>query len=241
MDVVCLYDENGFSGLEWAYAGHDVYCYDILHESERVEHLGLGRVFYIPWDARDQVQNQAIIDRHRGKTLITMCYPPCTDLAVSGAAWFKSKLAANPNYREEAMALVYTARDIAEEIGVPYFIENPVSVISSEWRTPDVLFHPYEFGGYLPEGDEHPVWPYYIMARDAYTKKTCFWVGCGFEMPERKPVPFERVGGRSKQDRMLGGKSAKTKNIRSFSPRGAHRAIFEKYPGRSFRIDLDDL
>lgn len=229
-DVVCLYEESGFSAEEWALNGYDVYCYDILHKEERVEHVGCGRKFYIPWDAFDQQQNGAIYARHAGKAAILLAFPPCTDLAVSGAAWFASKKKANPKYREEAMSLVYTAYNMGEALRCPYAIENPVSVIASEWRKPDYIFNPYEYGGYLPEDDVHPRYPDYIEPRDAYPKKTCYWVGGGFIMPRPKPVHVEP--GYSKQHKKLGGKSEKTKRIRSASPRGIAKAIYEANSGK---------
>lgn len=223
-DVVCLYEESGFSADEWALNGYDVYCYDILHKEERVELVGAGRKIFIPWDATDYAQCDAIYARHAGKTAIVLAFPPCTDLAVSGAAWFASKRKANPNYRAEAMALVYTAHRMGEALGCPYVIENPVSVIATEWRKPDYVFNPYEYGGYLPEDDVHPRYPDYIEPRDAYPKKTCYWTGGGFVMPPRKPVPV--APGYSKQHKLLGGKSERTKRIRSASPRGINRAIY---------------
>jgi hypothetical protein len=45
-------------------------------------------------------------------------------------------------------------------------------------------------------------------------------------MPDRKPVECDSFGS-STQHRKLGGKSMKTKNIRSATPRGFARAIFE--------------
>jgi hypothetical protein len=127
------------------------------------------------------------------------------------------------------MRLVYVARDIAEALGVPYAIENPVSVISTFWRKPDHIFHPFEYGGYLPEDDIHPQYPEYIVARDAYPKKTCYWTGNGFVMPPKKPVPVSP--GYSKQQLLLGGKSQRTKRIRSLSPRGIAAAIYEANHG----------
>lgn len=49
----------------------------------------------------------------------------------------------------------------------------------------------------------------------------------GFELPELKPVHVEP--GFSDQHNKLGGKSLRTKNIRSATPRGFAQAIFEKY------------
>lgn len=233
MDVVCLYEESGYSARAWAEAGHDVHCYDILNE-ERIERVGDGWILWHNWDARDQRQANSLVRRHKGETVLLLAYPPCNDLAVSGAAWFKKKEAENPNYLEEAMALVFRSREIANKLDVPYCVENPVSRISSQWRKPDFKFDPTEFGGYLPEDDVHPDYPEYIAPRDAYYKKTCYWVGNGFVLPTKKPVPPEpKVGGRSRQDRMLGGKSAKTKRIRSMSPRGVNYAIYEANNYRS--------
>ena len=98
--VVCLYEESGFSAEEWAVNGYDVFCYDILHTEERVEIAGTGRKIFVPWDATDPAQNDALYARHAGHAAIVLAYPPCTDLAVLGAAWFASKKAANPNYRD---------------------------------------------------------------------------------------------------------------------------------------------
>lgn len=223
-DVVCLYEESGFSADEWAVNGYDVYCYDILHKERREQTVGKGRKIFVPWDATDPAQRDALTARHVGNTAIVLAFPPCTDLAVCGAAWFSAKRAANPNYRAEAMSLVYAARDIGEALECPYAIENPVSVIASEWRKPDCVFNPYEYGGYLPEDDTHPLYPDYIEPRDAYPKKTCYWTGGGFVMPPKKPVAVQ--AGYSKQHKLLGGKSERTKRIRSASPRGVNRAIY---------------
>jgi hypothetical protein len=111
------------------------------------------------------------------------------------------------------------------ELGVPFFIENPVSRLATLWRKPDHCFHPYEYGGYICKSNaEHPTWPEYIAPRDAYPKKTCLWTGNGFTMPYRLPVEPEQ--GYSKQHRKLGGKSMKTKNIRSATPRGFASAVY---------------
>ena len=158
-------------------------------------------------------------------------FPPCTDLAISGAGHFAAKAATNPNYRADAMALVYMARDIGEAYNVPYAIENPVSVISSQWRKPDHIFQPCDFGGYLPEDDGGNPYPDIIPARDAYTKKTCLWTGNGFKMPEARPVSPVKYQDRnglnySALHWKLGGKSLRTKNIRSATPRGFAQAVF---------------
>lgn len=114
-----------------------------------------------------------------GRVKIVFGFPVCTNLAVSGAAHFATKLEKDRFFQTKAMQLVHECRMIGELSGAPWFIENPVSVISSAWRKPDFTFHPYEYGGYLPENDIHPEYPDYIAPRDAYPKKTCLWTGGG--------------------------------------------------------------
>ena len=160
-------------------------------------------------------------DRH---VAFGMAFPVCTDMAVSGAAWFKKKAAADPFFQEAAVSHAIWCDRLFNSLHIPYFIENPVSVLATKWRKPDYKFHPYEYGGYIAKDDaQHPRWPDYIADRDAYPKKTCLWTGNGFVMPPK--VPVEPETGHSRQHLKLGGKSAKTKNIRSATPRGFAIAV----------------
>lgn len=152
-------------------------------------------------------------------------FPPCTDVAVSGAAHFDKKRAADPHFQAKAALIAEQCRMVGLIAGCPWGFENPVSVFSNIFGKPSYTFHPYEYGGYLPIEDRHPHYPELIAPRDAYPKKTCLWTGGGFQMPEKKPVPW--VGGYSDQHKKLGGKSLKTKNIRSATPRGFARAVYE--------------
>lgn len=81
-----------------------------------------------------------------------IAFPPCTHLAVSGAAWFEQK-----------------RKDGRQQQGIDFFmalanapcdkvvIENPVGIMSSKWRKPDQIIQPYQFG-------------------DFFSKKTCLWI-----------------------------------------------------------------
>jgi hypothetical protein len=151
--------------------------------------------------------------------------PECTDLAVSGACRFASKREKNPKFQEHAMQLVHLTKDLGDTLACAWAFENPVSVISTKWRKPNFIFHPHMYGGYLPEDDIHPMYPDYIVPRDAYNKKTCIWCSDNFEQPEKLQVDFEP--GDSKQYSKLGGRSKRTKNIRSATPRGFAKAVFE--------------
>lgn len=223
-DVICLFDESGLAGRPWTADGYAVHCYDIINGFQ-VQEANDGLIIHHRWDAYDETQNEMIIDRHQGRAVFLMAFPPCTDLAVSGAAWFEKKRAADPLFQDKAIQFFRVAEQIAQALGVPYFLENPVSVASTLFRKPDHSFHPHEYGGYLPEDDIHPTFPDYYPPRDAYPKKTCYWSGGGFTMPPPKPV--ECPPGYSNAHLKLGGKSEKTKKIRSTSPRGIAAAVFE--------------
>lgn len=83
---------------------------------------------------------------------LIIAHPPCTDLAVSGAAWFAEKRA---NGRQQA-AIDFFMRFVnadCEHIAV----ENPVSIMSTKYRKPDQIIQPWMFG--------HPE-----------KKATCFWL-----------------------------------------------------------------
>lgn len=134
-------------------------------------------------------------------------FPPCTHLAKSGARWWRDKgLAA----LIEGLQVVEACRRICEWTGAPWMLENPSGAISSHWRKPDHTFDPCHYGGYLePPGD-------------AYTKLTCLWAGGGFVMPEKRPVePTE--GSRMH----LVGPGPRRSDIRSVTPEGFARAVFE--------------
>lgn len=226
--VISLFDYTGNMVKPWADRGYQCFIFDSQHRTGLKPHGRGERIHTVGCDLSDPYDYEFWIDfiADRYDVEFMSAFPPCTDLAVSGAKHFERKAAANPNYRDEAMALVYTSRAIGESLGCPYFIENPISVISSEWRKPNYIFQPYEFGGYLPQDDVNP-WFDLIPARDAYPKKTCLWTGGGFELPEKAPVDWE--GGYSPMFHKLGGKSIKTKNIRSATPRGFALAVALKY------------
>lgn len=115
-DVVCLYDESGLAGRAWAEAGYVVHCYDIVN-SFHIEPVGSGLIVRHHWDAYNERMNSDIIGRHAGRCCFLMAFPPCTDLAVSGAAHFESKRAKDPLFQEKAIMLFHVAEGIAKSIG----------------------------------------------------------------------------------------------------------------------------
>ena len=138
---------------------------------------------------------------------IGFAFPPCDHLAGSGAAWFKDK---GLEALHQALGLVLAAKRICESSGAPWMIENPVSTLSTYWRKPDHEFHPFQYGGYL----DPPA--------NGYTKKTCLWTGNGFKMPRYKPAPITH-------DNYIHHlpPGPDRKNLRSITPMGFARAVFE--------------
>ena len=70
---------------------------------------------------------------------LAILHPPCTHLAVSGAAWFSKKA----DLQWEALDFV---RALMAAPIPKIAIENPVSVISTAIRPPDQVIQPWQFG-----------------------------------------------------------------------------------------------
>ena len=219
--AVFLYDFTGLMAKPWLESGYECWLFDGQHPKGITRDGNLYRVgmwFNPDFDIR-------VIKMLVGNCDFVFGFPECTNLAVSGAAHFASKLQQDPMIQINAVKLARLVESLGNLFDCPWGLENPISVMSSIWRKPDYIFHPYEYGGYLPDDDVNPIYPEYIKPRDAYPKKTCIWSGNNFIMPEKKPVPVD--SGYSDQYKLLGGKSLKTKNIRSATPRGFAKAVCE--------------
>ena len=94
---------------------------------------------------------------------LMVAHPPCTHLAVSGAAHFARKIASG----EQQSALDFVQKLL--NASIPRIaLENPVSIISSKIRKPDQIIQPYEYG------------------HDA-SKRTCLWLK---NLPLLKPTQY---------------------------------------------------
>jgi len=224
--VISLYDFTGEALRPWAEAGYSCYAFDIQHPKEGRVDQG---ICYQYADLHDLKTFLDLKDEFFNKDVVFgMAFPVCTDLSVAGSGRFKSKAEANPSFQTEAVSYAMWCANFFNMIDVPYFVENPVSVLATKWRKPDYYFHPYEYGGYIRDDEAaHPRWPEYIAPRDAYKKKTCLWTGGGFVMPTKVAVDPEGYHGNGYSTQMmkLGGKSQRTKDIRSATPRGFAIAV----------------
>jgi hypothetical protein len=221
--IICLCDYTGIFGKPWAEDGYQVILVDPQHQKGVNREGNYIKVGGLIEDVYEYLAG--IIYQKRCKFVAG--FPPCTDVAVSGAAHWENKYKKDRYFQAKAAVIAQQCKTIGGMSMSPWFFENPVSGFSGIFGKPQHVFNPYEFGGYLPENDVHPLYSKYIKPRDAYPKKTCLWSGGGFELPEKKPV--ECKPGYSDQHKKLGGKSLKTKNIRSATPRGFAQAVFEKY------------
>lgn len=221
--VLSLYDYTGEALKPWAEAGYLCFAFDIQHPKEGRDE---GNICFRHADLHDPNWLWVLWESFKLENVVLgMAWPVCTNIAVSGAAWFKLKAERDPEFQTKAVSYATQCAELFEALGVPYMIENPVSVLATKWRKPDHMFHPYEFGEYIPEEQAaHPRWPEYIAPHDAYTKKTCLWTGGGYKMPPK--LPTCKPTGYSAQHKKLGGKSKKTKDIRSATPRGFAIANF---------------
>jgi len=115
--------------------GHDAMSCDILATDKAGPHY-MGDVRDILGDGWD----------------LMIAHPPCTHLAVSGAAHFAKKKASG--VQDEALNFV---RLLLNAPIHKIALENPISIISSRIRKPDQIVHPWQFG--------HET-----------TKATCLWL-----------------------------------------------------------------
>ena len=118
--------------------GHEAYSCDIKPAS------GKYPEFHLQMDLFEAI--------NRGGYEMGIIFPPCTHLAVSGAAHFEKKRA-----------------DGRQQSGIDFFIkcanvpinklsiENPIGIMSSIYRQPDQIINPFYFG-------------------DPVKKPTCLWL-----------------------------------------------------------------
>ncbi len=133
--------------------GYDAWSCDLLPADDGSPYHLQGDV--IPW----------LMGVEQKQWDLMIAHPPCTHLAVSGAAHFKTKVVEQKDALDFVRALMGS--------GIPRIcVENPVSVISTKIRKPDQIIQPYQFG--------HPE-----------SKKTCLWLT---NLPQLYPTKTLTIG-----------------------------------------------
>ena len=133
MKVLVACEFSGIVRDAFTKHGHDAWSCDLLDTEISGQHIK-GDVLSVLDEGWD----------------LMIAHPPCTHLAVSGARWFKNKQA------EQQGAIQFFMRLISAPIE-RICVENPVSIMSTQYRKPDQIIQPWMFG----HGE---------------TKATCLWL-----------------------------------------------------------------
>ncbi len=92
-----------------------------------------------------------------GKWDLIIAHPPCTYLTLAGNKWFKTEFADRfPDRQKQRKEAIDFFMAIANADCDKIAIENPVGVMSSQWRKPDQYIEPYMFGD--PEKKKTGIW-----------------------------------------------------------------------------------
>jgi hypothetical protein len=146
--------------------------------------------------------------------------PPCDHFSSSGARWWPEK--DRDGRTAQAVRLVNHTLELIRDCRPKWWaLENPVGRIGRFFplhpymQKPRLIFDPCDYG-------------------DPYTKRTCLWGAFNPELPKTpvEPVMYTTANGKrgSWYWKNLGGKSERTKTLRSQTPGGFARAFFEANP-----------
>jgi hypothetical protein len=98
---------------------------------------------------------------------LMIAFPPCTDLAVSGARHFERKIADGSQQKSIEFFMDIINADV-EKIAV----ENPIGIMSGKYRKPNQIIQPWMFG-------------------DKAQKSTCLWLK---NLPNLQPTDIVEKG-----------------------------------------------
>ena len=165
MKVLVACEESQAVCKEFRKIGHEAYSCDIIPCSGG----------HPEWHLQ-----QDVIPLLKEKWDMIIAFPPCTYLTVTGNRWFNidrygEKAIQRHKDRKEAIDFFMAfANADCEKIA----IENPIGIMSSEWRKPNQIINPWQFG-------------------DAFEKKTCLWLK---GLPELKPTDIVEIPPRKRFD-----------------------------------------
>lgn len=179
MNVLVACEESQRVTIEFRKLGHNAFSCDIIdcsgghpewHIKQDVIPLLNGSCRFTTMDGTEHY-----ID---GRWDLIIAFPPCTYLTVTGNRWFNverygEKAIRRHKDREQAIKFFMSfANANCDRIA----IENPVGIMSTEWRKPNQIINPWLFG-------------------DAFEKKTCLWLK---GLPELTPTNIVDIPPRKK-------------------------------------------
>lgn len=136
MKILIACEESGVLTKEFRLLNQNAYSCDLLPTSGE----------YPQYHIQDDVLPLLKLDWD-----LIVAFPPCTDLAVSGARYFEQKKKDGRQQRSIDFFLEFT------KVKCPFLIENPIGIMSTVYRKPDQIIQPWMFG----HGE---------------TKATCLWL-----------------------------------------------------------------
>lgn len=165
MRILVACEESQAVTKELRKLGHEAYSCDIIECS------GGHPEWHIRWDALaiangrcTFLTSDGTLHRIDGKWDMVVFFPPCTFLTNTGNRWFNVE-----KYGERALQRIEDRKDAAEFFMACWnvdcekvVIENPIGYMSSYFRKPDQIIHPYYFAE--EEDDEN-----------CERKATCLW------------------------------------------------------------------
>lgn len=153
MKILICCEHSGTIRQAFRAKGHDAWSCDLLPADDKS-----------PYHIQADCLN---IMRSREWHMLGM-HPDCKYLTVAGMHW--NNRGRGWENTEKALAFVRRMMELAGDR--PWYLENPVSIISSQIRKPDQTIQPYDFG-------------------DDASKRTCLWLN---KLP--KLTKTKRVQGR---------------------------------------------
>ena len=116
---------------------------------------------------------------------IVIAHPECTHLAVSGSRHFESKRLSGVQAEAIEFFLYFTRLNWGNSRVRSWAIENPVGIMSSQYRKPDQIINPWEYG-------------------QQASKKTCMWYrGLPLLVPTNIVGPPPRIADQTPEERKL--------------------------------------
>lgn len=215
--VVSLCDFSGNWPRPWNDKGYTVVHYDLKHGDD-VLALSAHQVIR---DAGLAVFDATHGDDFDPRIVCVLAAPPCTDFTVSGARWWPAKDADGTT--EASLRVLDACVALATALSPDcWALENPVGRLPRlrpNLGRPLYYFDPYQYAGFADD-----------PSSEAYTKRTGMWGNhnnpADVVSAPVEPVMYERGGKRgSWMWAKLGGKSERTKELRSMTPTGFARAF----------------
>ena len=116
----------------WAEAGHECVAIDLAQDNPRFE----NGINYVSGDIFS-------LEITLGTYDYIFAFPPCTDLAASGARWWQDK---GIRATIESLQLVEQSLKLCQTARRGWMIENPIGRLANLWRKPDFYFDPCDYG-----------------------------------------------------------------------------------------------